>query len=175
VAGQSDYSIPTTTVKIKKAEITFDGTSWVKLFQQDEAENSLPSDATTISDNYSTSTPFYDIEAGSIIIKPTPSVAVTNGLKLWYSRFATAFTSSDVSTGTKTPGFDINFHDLVPIKMSMDYCLGKDMDRYNRLEKIWTKGVGSKAEGIRGAIDFWYGAKNNDTQYALSSSNKDYN
>jgi hypothetical protein len=167
VANQSDYSIPTTTVRIKKAEITFDGTEWHKMFPQDEAESSLPSDATTIANNYSTSEPFYDIEAGSIIIKPTPSQNVTGGLKLWFSRFATAFTSSDMSTGTKTPGFDINFHWLVPYKMALEYCLQNDMNRVASLSARIAQGMED--------LKKWYGKKNADTQYSLTSSNKNYN
>lgn len=156
VASQADYGLPTSLLKANRAEITYDGTTWKQLQPIDKNEitgaiSSVP---------FTTSNPFYDIEGNSVILYPTPTANVTGGLKLWISRNVTAFTSSDVTTGTATPGFDRNFHEIVPLMMSYDWALAKGGANVNLLQ--------GQIQDLEGRLRRHYGTKQKDRSYAFA-------
>ena len=46
-------------------------------------------------------------------------------VKFWVSREVDEFTSGQVTTGTKEPGFDEAFHIMIPLGMTFDWCSAK--------------------------------------------------
>jgi hypothetical protein len=64
----------------------------------------------------------------------------------------TAWTSSDVSTGTLTPLFDANFHDLVSLYASLDKAGEKVLPSY--------QSVLNRIQMIEHELDEFYGARN---------------
>jgi len=56
-------------------------------------------------------------------------VTLSNGLKVYFQRTADLFTSGQVSTGTKTPGFASPFHVLLAYKAAIPYCMSFKKDR----------------------------------------------
>ena len=80
---------------------------------------------TDIANNFDTSNPYYDIQSNSIMLYPTPTSNVTNGLKIWFQREPAEFTSGEVTTGTKEPGFDEPFHVMIALGMIFDWCSAK--------------------------------------------------
>jgi hypothetical protein len=67
-----------------------------------------------------------------IILKPAPTatyVTLTNGLKVYFQRTADIFTSGQVATGTKTPGFASPYHILLCYKAALPYCASFKKDR----------------------------------------------
>lgn len=167
VTGQSDYLLPTDNITVDRLEITYDGTNWVKVNRIDINEDGNPTDSSSVANNYSTANPFYQLIGRSVILFPTPTENVSNGLKIWGSRLSSAFTSGDYTGGTKSIGFDKNFHEAVAIKMSMDYCIANDMPRTGSLSSLWM----SNLDKVRN----FYGNRDKDTKYSFTSSNKDYN
>lgn len=98
VAGQEEYTFPTDILNIKRVEVSYDGTNWALATRFDIADRGKPTDATTVANEFSTSTPFVDIYDNSLFIYPEPTVNSTGGLKVWYIKEAT-----ELSADTDTP------------------------------------------------------------------------
>lgn len=125
VANQQDYKLPTALLKIKRAQITYDGTNWYRLNPIDLNEISEEITTTYIANNFNQSQPYYDIQSNSIFLYPIPSSAVVSGLKLWIDRSGYAFSSAELTAGTLSPGFDRQFHELIALYGSYDYNLSR--------------------------------------------------
>ena len=163
VASQEDYAMPAGALKIKRLEISYDGTNWYKAEPFDVTESGVATDTTSISANFSTSQPFYDMLGNSILLYPIPSSAVTNGLKIWIAREPTYFVSTDT---TKEPGFDEPFHDMVAVGASMDFAVAKGLKNKSDLASMYAD-YESKLKG-------YYGSKQSDREYILQSTNINY-
>src|SRR3990167_3794940 len=64
----------------------------------------------------------YDKTSTGLFLDPIPSANVTAGLKIYVSREGSYFTASDVSTGTKVPGFAGLYHEYCVIEPSYQYA-----------------------------------------------------
>jgi len=143
VANQPDYSIPLTekVIKIKRAEITYDGSTWSRLAPLDINETNSPTDTVSIGNDFETSQPFYDFQYGSIFLYPIPEANVTGGLKLWVTREVMEY-SGDASpaTGevgnTDEPGFEEAFHRMLSLGPALDWLLVKQPKNTNLISSI---------------------------------------
>ena len=85
--NQEYYRLPSDCMKLKRLEITYDGTTWDKIRLQDPSEQrDYALDSTDINNQYVTSDPRAEIFGDSIYLRPIPTTQVSNGLKLWYIR-----------------------------------------------------------------------------------------
>ncbi len=122
---QQDYSFDVTMLRILRMEVLDNTGAWRKLTPIDE------------NDVYDTSltdllkTPglpvYYDKQGTSIFLYPKPlatSVTSTNGLKVWFQRPPSYFTTADT---TKVPGFNSMYHRLVALIASRDYAMFKQL------------------------------------------------
>jgi hypothetical protein len=137
VASQQQYQLPT-NLKIKRVEISYDGTNWYKAEPFDLSEMSDAATTTNISSNFNTQEPFYDTIGDSIFLYPIPAANVTGGLKVWYTRSMHDFTSSDT---TAVPGFDANFHYLLAVGVSYDWCAKKKLTQTAKLKSDLQTGL----------------------------------
>jgi hypothetical protein len=53
-----------------------------------------------------------------------PNYSIDNGLKIYFSRGASYFASTDT---TKSPGFASSFHKFVPLHMKTNYAIDRQM------------------------------------------------
>lgn len=86
--GTQTYSVTGKVLTIKRIEVTYDGTNWrfVRFF--DLSQRHLPTDTTSVGNDFSKDNPFADVylatgEVVKIDLYPIPDAAVTNGLKVW--------------------------------------------------------------------------------------------
>jgi hypothetical protein len=163
VASQQDYQLPAPAIEIKRAEITYDGINWYKLIPFDVNESSEALSTATIAQNFATTTPYYDLQYGSLFLYPIPSSSVTGGLKLYTTRNVTQFTASDT---TKEPGIDRLFHDYLAIGASYDWCKVKGKKQANSLAADLLK--------LEAEMKVYYGKKDKDRQYVLKSNYQSY-
>jgi hypothetical protein len=80
----------------------------------------------------------YEIRDGEIVLYPAPAAAnvtTSNGLILYYLRTADVFTSAQVSTGTKVPGFPSPWHDLLSWGPAYDYALANGLPNADRFKR----------------------------------------
>src|SRR5574338_127682 len=97
IGNQQEYQLPDDCMRLKKVEILYDGTNWQpgKFFDINDRPQYgvngtlgnarvLPTDSTTVTNNYSTDWPFVDVLENSLFLYPIPTDTVTGGLKLYY-------------------------------------------------------------------------------------------
>lgn len=161
VANQQDYSLPTNAFKIKRVEVSYDGTNWYKAEPMDVNEKSFDNTQTSINNQFQTSKPYYDAQYNAIFLYPVPTVNSTNGLKIWISRQVTEFTSSDLTTGTKVPGFDANYHQILAYGPSYEFGLAVGKDNADTLKK--------ELEQMMSELRVYYGSKDADRNWSLKA------
>ncbi len=130
VSGQADYTLATTHLKILRVECTVSSavTSWqlLEAYDPQDEKNSLTQLGTTSGVPYR-----YDELGASIILDPKPSYNATAGLKVYFQRGPDLFTSGQVTTGTKSPGFNSLYHDLIPLWVAYNYALDNSLPMAN--------------------------------------------
>lgn len=168
VTDQQDYTFPSNLLKIKRVEVSYDGTNWVRAEALDinESSNAL-ANQTQVNNNFSTSTPFYDAEYNSLKLYPVPTSNVTNGIKIWYTREADEFTSAQVTTGTKEPGIDEPFHIMIALGVCWDFFVAKNLDSRAATTKL-------ELDDYEARIRRHYGTKNLDRVWQLKPTTPDY-
>jgi hypothetical protein len=127
--SQQDYSIAVTHLKIQRVEIKGNGgTYFTKLDPIDS------SDGQFIINNVLTGPPqYYDIVGDSVFLYPIPNYTQAASLKIYFQRGPAEFTSAEVTTGTKKPGFNSLYHDLVSLWASYDYAFSNGLENANAI------------------------------------------
>lgn len=123
VAGQQDYTFDVTHLEVERVEVLDNSGKWHQLKPIDSSEISG-----AISEYQSESAlPIrYDKQGRSLLLYPAPSateVTLTSGLKVYFKRTADLFTSAQVTTGTKVPGFASPFHILLAYKAALPFAI----------------------------------------------------
>lgn len=78
VAGQYYYSIPASCRKLRRVEVSFDGTNFYRVQRINRNAIEFPGRS------WSESAPCYSVIGNNMEMFPTPTTDVTNGLRLWY-------------------------------------------------------------------------------------------
>lgn len=167
VASQQDYALPAGIFKIKRVEVSYDGTNWKHATPIDVNEIGHQTNTTEIANRFTTATPFYDTVGNSIFLYPIPSSNVTNGLKVWFQREPAEFTSGEVTTGTKEPGFDEPFHVMIALGMIYDWCSAKGGS--SAVLTALKNDVQTELLDYEARLRRHYGKKQDDRVYQLQS------
>lgn len=165
VANQQSYILPPTTFEIKRLEISYDGTNSVKVSPFDVGERGIATASNAIGD-FSQSEPYYDLQAGALFLYPIPTANVTAGLKIWISRGPFEFTSAELTTGTREPGFDSIFHSILALGPSLDYSIANNLPQRESIKREY--------EEIKVRMKKFYSDKQEDRFTSLKASNLDY-
>ncbi len=125
--GTKNYAIDTTLIQVEGVSVLAANGIWRKLipFDPDDLTNPLLDRAQFL--NVSGLPYYYDLHGSYVSLYPAPdngvSVTLTNGLKIYGKRTAQLFTSAEVTTGTKVPGFASPFHSLISYKAALPYAV----------------------------------------------------
>ena len=159
VSGQRDYAFPTDILKIKRIDITYDGTNWYKAeaFDIGEYVNGVGND-TIVDSNFQKSKPKYDTKYNSIWVYPLASDG--NGqMRIEYTRDINSFTTSSTTT---QPGIDKAFHPLIAKFASLEWAISKGLSSKNDLNVL------CQEDEVR--IKKHYGRKNEDRDLVVKSN-----
>jgi hypothetical protein len=128
VSGQTDYTLATSILQVRGVSILDINGNWEPLDQIDPLEIERE---TGMDFDYYQNIPGlpgeYALIGNSIWLKPAAdngiSCTMTAGLKIWLSRSTTQFAvpASYSTADTTIPGFDSDFHDILPCEMAADY------------------------------------------------------
>lgn len=122
VANQEDYSLSTSHLTITGVEIKDTAGNWVELLPIDQ--NDIKSSPSTTDFMRDAAQPvYYDKLANSVFLYPKPNYSQSASLKIRFQRGPALFTSAEVTTGTKQPGFSSLYHDLIPLWVAYNYAL----------------------------------------------------
>lgn len=157
VASQGDYALATSHLKVLRVELKNSAGGWSQLDTYDiedwQGQSITQLQATT-------GTPScYDVIGGSVFLNPYPNYSQSASLKVYFQRGPAEFTSAEVSTGTKEPGFASLFHELIILWVSYDYKVDNEMNATGLFNKIQLK--------EKQLTDF-YGSRDKDDQARLT-------
>jgi hypothetical protein len=129
VTGQQDYAFDVSILSVLGVSVKDVNGNYIKLKHIDQSELDVDPEEYEENDGLPHS---YDIQGSSILLYPAPltgSVTMSEGLKVFFQRTADVFTSAQVTTGTKVPGFASPFHYLISYKAAIPYCMAYKPDR----------------------------------------------
>ena len=80
---------------------------------------------------------YYEKREDFLVLYPAPdngvSVTLASGLKVFFQRTADVFTSAEVTTGTKVPGFPTPYHDVLSYMAAYEYAIARALPTTNSL------------------------------------------
>lgn len=138
VDSQSKYSFNDKFLEIEEVQVKDDQGDWTILKPIDQKEYS---DHTPLSEAFEDTglpTHYDKLTDDTIELYPAPKTAdvtTTNGLKVKFRRTADIFTSAQVTTGTKVPGFSSPFHYVLSYLAAIPFCMSYKKDRVSLFEK----------------------------------------
>lgn len=129
VAGQQSYSLASLdALRIKRVEVSYDGSNWYQALPYSVSESSIDNSASSIASNFFKESPYYEIidDEGvtTINLYPIPDADVTGGLKIWFTEDLPELTiASDV------PRIATPFHRILSLGAAYDFALANGMDK----------------------------------------------
>ena len=163
VANQQDYKFSSAAsispFKVKRVEVSYDGNTWNKAEPFDNGQTSKDSSQLTINNLYQTSRPYYDLQWNSLFLYPIPIVNQIKSLKVWFDRQITEYTTSDLTTGTKVPGFDANFHMILAYGAAYEFAIANGKANLDETKK--------ELEQLMLEMRQHYGSKDKDRVWML--------
>jgi len=166
VSGQQEYVLPTDILKIKKVEVTYDGSTWYSVNPKDINERTGSNDTTTIGNEFNQANPFYDLMDNSLMLYPIPSSSVSLGLKVYYEKLPTL-----LGAVTDEPNFARPFHKGLSYGSSKDF-FEKYLEKEGNANKMIQaeKNMLSYIEKMK----IFYRRRNQDRSYVIDINNTDY-
>jgi hypothetical protein len=141
VAGQRDYTFPVSLkiLKIKRVDITYDGTNWYQATARDSGAMDIPlGNATNEDTNFTFSSPVYDVKANAVWVYPmATSGQVSAGAKIRIEFFREIYEFSATDT-TQEIGFDKPFHQMVTLGASVEYAVAKNLPNAKSLFELYS-------------------------------------
>jgi len=162
VADQREYTWPTDILKIKRVEVTYDGTNWYKAGPIDtkEDDETLSLDA-DVNNRYQTNDPKYDAFDQSFFLFPVPTVNSSNGIKIWYIKDVT-----DLSADADEPVIAEPFQHLIAVGAAYDFAMRKGLPIVKQLKSDMDNGI----EGLRA----YYNTRVPDRNIAFGVNHANY-
>lgn len=170
VSGQRDYSFPDSfkILQVKRVDVTYDGSTW---YQAQPVESSLLDmslgDEATVDTKFQITEPKYDLKGNAVFLYPRPSDS-TGSIRIEYLREPAEFTSAEVTTGTKEPGFDALFHPIIALGMCYDWFVAKG--RMDQAELVQ-----AEINDYEARLKQHYGDKDKSTNFQFTAINENYN
>lgn len=121
IDGQSSYTFSDKFLDIENVKVKDTNGNWHLLTPIDQSQTPMALEQYLTTSGMPA---YYDKSGNTIKLYPAPAsahVTLASGLKVQFKRTADLFTSGDVSTGTKEPGFAIN-HVILAYKAALPYC-----------------------------------------------------
>ena len=176
VADQQDYSLPTNNtgsdddiIKIERVELKYNNRFYkAEPFDKNERGRSI-AETSDLSNDFVESAPKYDMTNGSMFLYPIPGNNVTNGIKIWIQRSMAHFAEADLSSTTKYPGFDHQFHELVPLKVALSWMNVKEPSNSNKITTL-----NNRIAILTEKLQEWYGTKQEDREIVVKAAFVDY-
>jgi hypothetical protein len=101
----------------------------------------------------------YDKTANGIFLDPIPSYSVNAGLRIYISREASYFTSSDT---TKKPGCPGVHHRYFALKPALDYARRNSLATYPIIREEVVSFEGDEEKGVIGSIERYFSRRSRD-------------
>lgn len=163
VASQRDYSLPPTMVKLLRVEVKDVNGNFRRVHQFDETQV----EQALTEFNKTDGLPVYYREIGnSIELYPAPDTSTTTltaGLKCYYQRVITDFTTSDAAV---EPGFASQFHPILSYGAAYEYAFINQKPIAAQLKL--------KLDELRTELREYYSSRNREVRTTLKIKQRNY-
>lgn len=130
-ANQGDYGLAVTHLKILRVEVKDENGLWTQLRSIDQSDYKGQAQGEFL--KTAGQPVYYDLVNSSVILYPKPDYTQSASLKIYFQRGPAVYTSAEVTTGTKVPGFNSLYHELIPLHAAHDYAIAKGLGNVNLL------------------------------------------
>lgn len=123
VAAQNDYSFDSSHLAIESVMVLNASGNYELLQPISKDEMGVPPEEFEETDGMPK---YYDKDGSSVLLYPAPAAAnvtTTDGLQVHFRRTADLFTSAEVTTGTKVPGFASPYHMIIAYEAAIAFNL----------------------------------------------------
>ena len=166
VANQQEYTVPSDLIKIKRIEVTYDGSNWYLATPFDLNQRSGTNDSATIAEEFSTTSPAYDLMDNSLFIYPIPTANSTAGLKIWYEKEA-----NELSGATDEPNLPEAYQKVLCYGAAKDYFEKySEKEGFTNKRNLMTQNYNDLLERMKE----FYNTKNQDRDYVIQPAMIDY-
>jgi|SRR3990167_84846 len=130
INSQNDYTFDSSVLDIEAVSVLDANGLWRKLSQIDISQMGQDPAEFYKTDGL----PFhYDKQGNSLLLYPAPdngaSVTLASGLKVFFSRTASIFTSAEQTAGTAIPGFYSPAHYIISYKSALPFAMAYKPER----------------------------------------------
>lgn len=163
VVAQRDYTLPSNFLKLLRVEVLDSGGNYQKVTQIDEQQISQGLETFMAGGGLPI---FYREIGNSIELYPSADATATTltaGLKIYYQRTQTEFTTSDAST---SPGFAAPFHRILSIGAAYDYAFSKTLPIATPLKQ--------RLDELRQSLREYYSTRNREVKPKLQIKYRNY-
>jgi len=130
-SAQQDYGFAVTHLNISRVEVKDSNGIWSQLTPINQSDFIGQGQAEFLKGG---GIPvYYDKLNSSVFLYPIPDYTQSASLKIFFQRGPAVFTSAEVTTGTKVPGFNSLYHELIPLHAAHDYAIAKGLSNVNQL------------------------------------------
>lgn len=139
VEGQSQYTFSDQFLDIEIIKVKDVNGNWVIIEPIDQSQTDIPLESYLTTNGMPK---YYDKNGSTIRLYPAPTataVTLNNGLKVMFKRTASIFTSAEVTTGTKEPGFASPYHIILCYKAAIPYCMSYKPERVQAYQNEVTR------------------------------------
>mgnify|MGYP001577036139 CR=1 FL=1 len=130
-SSQSDYSLAVTHLTIVRVEVKDTAGLWTQLTPINQSDFA----GTALAEFLKTAGPpsYYDKIGSSIFLYPAPNYTQAASLKITFQRPPALYTAAEVTTGTKEPGFNSLYHNLIALWVAYDFAIAHGLPNANQL------------------------------------------
>lgn len=129
--NQQDYTLAVTHLNITRVEVKGTDGNWTQLVPISQSD--LKGESLTQFMVSSGLPAYYDKIGSSVVLYPAPNYTQTASLKIYCQRPPVLYTSAEVTTGTKVPGFNSLYHNLISLWAAHDYAVSKGLPNINQI------------------------------------------
>lgn len=159
VASQNDYTFASDVLEVEQVAVKDSNGNFQLLTPIDRGDMNVDPTEFLETDGMPI---YYDKNGSSLLIYPAPAAAnvtLASGLKVTFKRTASIYTSGELTTGTKEPGFASPFHMLIPLKSSVNFLITY---RPNRIPAVLRE-----IERLEKGLKQFYGRREQDRRKNL--------
>lgn len=169
VSGQQDYSFTINHLKIEKVMVQDNASGWQALPPIDLTDRDIN---TYLIGTPQNGTPLrYDFKASSLFLYPTPNYSATGGIRIYFQRPSTYFTTTDT---TKSPGFASIFHRYLSFCAAFDFQTAKGLVTVLR-NGMTASALNNEITKMEQSIIQWYSNRNKtDGKNSLRPRRRNY-
>lgn len=160
VANQQEYTFPTDILKVKRVEVSYDGTKWEVVSRFDVNERGEATDSTSVRNDFNVNEPYADLHDNSLFLYPVPTANVSGGLKIFYEKLPTL-----LSSATDEPSFARPFHKGLAYGAAKDFCEQFPEGRQNHLATN-----GNNLELTIARMKEFYQKRDQDREYSVATA-----